>query len=126
MDNVERSQILSAFELFANMMKQCQYVTPSGDFTELGADIFENDRSAMGHGEEIKDNMFGVFYCNNEKLANIVVISEQRPYWHWMEPDEINSDTLMKTIAFYENAERNAGDKTGIDFSAKEWNDFEV
>ena len=61
-----------------------------------------------------------------EKLANIVVISEQRPYWHWMEPDEINSDTLMKTIAFYENAEKNSGDKSVIDFTAKEWNDFEV
>lgn len=50
--------------------------------------------------------MFGVFYCNNEKLANIAVISEQRPYWHWMEPDEINTDTLMKTVAFYENTEK--------------------
>ena len=126
MDNVERAQILSAFELFANMMKHCQYVTPSGDFTELGADIFKNARSKMERGAEINDNMFGVFYCNNEKLANIVVISEQRPYWHWMEPDEINSDTLMKTIAFYENAEKNSGDKSVIDFTAKEWNDFEV
>ena len=126
MDNVERAQILSAFELFANMMKQCQYVTPSGDFTELGADIFKDARSTMEHGEEISNNTFGVFYCNNEKLANIVVISEQRPYWHWMEPDEINSDTLMKTIAFYENTEINSRDKVVIDFSAKEWNDFEV
>lgn len=126
MDNVERAQILSAFELFANMMKQCQYVTPSGDFTELGADIFENARSKMEHDKEISANTFGVFYCNNEKLANIVVISEQRPFWHWMEPDEINSDTLMKTIAFYENTEKGAGDKSEVDFSSAEWNDFEV
>ena len=126
MDNVERAQILGAFELFANMMKQCQYVTPSGDFTELGADIFKDARSKMEHGEEIRDDIFAVFYCNNEKLANIVVISEQRPYWHWMEPDEINSDTLIKTIAFYENAEKGSGDKSEIDFSSSEWNDFEV
>lgn len=62
MDTVERAQILSAFEMFANMMKQRQYVTPSGDFTELSADIFENARSTMEHDKEIRDNVFGVFY----------------------------------------------------------------
>ena len=76
MDNVEHAQILSAFELFANMMKQCQYVTPSGDFTELGADIFENARSTMEHDKEIRANTFGVFYCNNEKLAWIFPYAE--------------------------------------------------
>lgn len=43
-----------------------------------------------------------------------------------MEPDEINTDTLMKTAAFYENTEKDAGDKSEVDFSSAEWNDFEV